>query len=712
MASITSSADIKQPNTTYISSLILFCFSLLYLYSEVVFNVLMLDIAGTSSSSMKEVEDIQYYGRMISASGFTLLLLGLFDKTGFRLSKTSHWLIAFTCIFICSIPFLMIFGESLYRTIAGKDPIEAGFDFDMGWALMVVPGAMLFLLSGGHNRALIAIGLIIMAWPAMFFGQKILIERYIVAPTSWQDRLSARYVLMARSQSEECRMQLGTLNLCKRNTHYNENLRSLNAVLAAILLNAKKSVMTDISYAKDDAILKEIMASNSSDIDASYIKYLYQVNKIQKFAYNQFTKDKNKFIKNFYTPYMQASRRYEQAVMLQPRTSKKAHELWRILNDKKDIAWQQYLMETSNYNTSIDSIAEQIKEALTKIRAEAYDCDDFKCETNKRLALKEFQHEHNEQANIIDDICGGNPLEYSCKITTDEIALKIHEEKDKEFIEKSGYTPDIATKQEFFALPKNQAILKEQVKETLSSKIKGVNYNDIHISDNITEKELVAIIQNSIIKRANFEWSTRMKKLFKKDIAPSLPMTKFFLAMGVNLPPESSVKINAGLNRPDFMKQYVLPEYKAKVVKYFDDIEKEAPDYANKEKLSEQGKNYVRAVYIPPIALGLSLLIVALTIGKNIIFIGSSIIYVFMRKKQIPKYISTIAYIVTWLGFIGITSTFINQSENFYTKNRTYKKYYEEGMQKHPTITLSLDAIIRIQPSIYIYGNTVLKHYR
>ena len=86
--------SIKLENLKISPRFVLFILSLLYLYAELVFNLLMLDAAGTSMTTPKEIDDIQFFGRMTSAFGFTLLVLGLFAKNGFVLKTPTDWRVA------------------------------------------------------------------------------------------------------------------------------------------------------------------------------------------------------------------------------------------------------------------------------------------------------------------------------------------------------------------------------------------------------------------------------------------------------------------------------------------------------------------------------------------------------------------------------------------------------------------------------------------
>ena len=691
-------SDIKQFNSPYIISFVLFIFSLLYLYSELIFNSLMLDVAGTSFSTPKEIEEIQYYGRIISANGFTLLLLGLFSKSGFRLRQASHWGLALFVIILCSIPVLMIFVENLINIFLGKEKTETKFDPEMGWALMIVPGIFLFLRSGGKNRAFIASGIIIMAWPAMFFGQKLLVERYIIAPTTWQDRLAARYILMTRAKMEECKMQLGDLNIC-RAKFGNAELKSLNAVLGAFLMNANNAVVHDIDKVKNDILLEQVLKQDKDKIDVAYQYYLDKLNNAKNLTYIKYENDKRKFIQQLYLPYIKASNFYNAS--LKPPDN--IDYLLNKFDKEKEKAWNKYITVASNYNASIRTTSAKLKGILTKIRKDAYECSGTQCEKYKRKMLRQFQRKYNKDWNKIVELCGGNPIEFNCKLSKEEIKIEIHKIKDKEFKQKSGYSPNIKTKADFFKIPKNKNILKDKLLEFLKTEVKDINFTKEDLPDEIDKKSLKKLLSKKILDIANINWSLTMSSKFGKVIAPNLSMPEFFKALDIDIPDLNIEEQFPVMERKFFIEKYILDGYRAKVVEFFDKIESEAPNYANQKSLNEKGKNYIRAIYIPPIAIGLSLVIVFITIGKNLLFVIYSIYYFTINNADIPYFLRKVAYISFWLLYIFMSFIFIKNLENQYIQNTTYKIYYKEADKTAPMTTLMLDGIIKLQPIIYKY---------
>ena len=165
------------------------------------------------------------------------------------------------------------------------------------------------------------------------------------------------------------------------------------------------------------------------------------------------------------------------------------------------------------------------------------------------------------------------------------------------------------------------------------------------------------------------------------------------------------------MTKDDFFENMILPKYKAEVVARYDKIQSEASDYANGKKLEEKGKSFIRAVYIPPIALGLSLVISIITLGKNMLFILLHILGPCLLWLGLSNPMERIKrlYIYTgfWLIYAIGTGYFLHSYSNPYVETLAYKKYHDAAYDRAPVMTMAIDGIVRAQPSIYIAGRAI-----
>lgn len=708
---------------------VLFVLSLLYLYAELVFNLLMLDAAGTSMTTPKEIDDIQFFGRMTSAFGFTLLVLGMFAKNGFVLKTPTDWRVAWATVLLCSFPLFLTYGDIIFGTLTGRGVHDAAVSQEMHWSFVTLGGCVIFLATRGSNPVFTIFGIVMMAFPAMFSGQKLLVERYIVSPTSWEERLVARHMLMARSSAEECLIKIGTLDLCHVAIK-NDDLRSLNAVFAAYMAFAYKEVLAELEAQKETVLWNMVMKNTWFGVDEAYTRYLYKIkdaNKAVQLQYDnimgQYATRKSRFMQTLYKQYSEASSRYYRA--LDHRKAQEiAGEAWDKIEQKKNAGWDQYRRAAVNYNTSLDGIARDIKVKLTRIYNLSR-CFEAHCEREKRQAYNLLYLEYDAYAKELEKACGGNLMEYPCALTEKEIAAYLHRKKDPEFIASSGLPPDLGTREAFLAHEKIKEEVDAAVREAFAAEMEkqNISLRDEKIPAFLSQQDIENYIMRKIQERADQKWAALVAGSLGFYVPPGLSWEEFFAVLddkpemiklrrqAESIPPPPEVE---ALNRAQFVQKYIIPEYRAEAIKYFDEIKKEGPDYANGKLLASQGKDYVRAMFIPSIALGLSLLIAIVTVGKNLIFLLSYLFkfsyFFFGGAAERFKKAETYYYTAAWGLFAVLFSMLVLLSHNVYTENQTYKLYYQRVAEKSKPIAISLDMIVRMQPVIYRQGQKVVDY--
>jgi len=720
---------IKLENLSVTPRFVLFMLSLLYLYAELVFNVLMLDAAGTSMTTPREIEDIQYFGRMISAFGFTLLVLGMFVKNGFVLQTPTDWKLAWGTVLLCSFPLFMTYGEIIFGTLTGYRISDAAISKEMHWAFVTLGGCIIFLTTRGSNPFFTILGIVMMAWPAMFSGQKLMVERYVVSPTSWEDRLTARYMLMARSSAEDCMIQIGELDLCHAAIK-NDELRSVNAVLATFMIFSSRDVMKEVNAQKEAVLWNLVMKNAWFGVDEAYMRYLYEVDDVNRavqhqynLIMNQYETRRERFKYTLYQQYSDASRRYFRALDTSV-TEEVAARSWAQIDRRKQDGWEEYRRVAVNYNLSIAEVARDVRAELTRIHQIARNCRGGHCDRQKRNVYTELMRKYGEYTGKLEEVCGGNILEHPCRLTEAEIAAHLHREKDPEFIAASGFPPDIQTREEFFAQPALRKKLETAVRDAFYEELQKENIpiakDDIPFFR--SQQEIENYLMRKIRGEADRQWSQNVMAALGFFVPPGLEWDAFFKIVDERpemaqlqvrgeeiLEPPPGMRI---LSRQEFARKYIVPEYEREAVKHFDQIREEAPQYANYARLAEQGKDYVRAVFIPAIALGLSLLIALITVAKNLIFLMSYVFkffYLLLGGKRIRlKRAENIYHIAAWFVFSVLFTLFVMFSRNAYTENKTYQLYYTRVAEHSKPIAVGLDIVVRVQPTIYGYGKKIV----
>lgn len=703
-----SGAEIQKHNYYEYAAWILFLLSTIYLIAEFIFNVRMLDVSGTSLSKIEAFDDIQYFGRLVSASGFTLLVLEICRKFKCRFDTPIKQVVLGAIIFLCMLPFFLSFGSVLFNSITGTPVPKSAFDGEMVWSFSAVIGLMILLVSKAEKPLYTVIGIIIMAWPAMFFGQKLLVERFIIEPTTWEQRLNAQYILMLRAGAEECIFSLDDLDLCDASKKTAE-LRSVNAVFGALVMNAPEKIIQDILRQKDKAIYAVAKQESLENIDTAYKGYLMKQGFFQHLLQEEHNKKTQAFTNLLYKEYAKLSREY--AKQVDPKTIKTLSDTsWNKVDQGIQTAWNAYLSGVQRYDRTLNSMAQNIRQNIIVFQRRYIQCRErgSNCDQIKSNLIELIRKRYPEHVARIESLCKFNVLHSDCGISLDYLKQLIKTRTDSEFIKQSGYAPNLKQKSEFLLSHKTQALISQNAHTTVKNSLdeKGLVMTR-QLPKVFTKETLYAFLYSVITDNAAHQWRQKSINILGIDIPPGLKKDQFINALLTQkrIKPLQSTP----MTKDDFFENIILPKYKSEVVARYDKIQSEAPEYKNGGKKEEDGKAYVRGVYIPPIALGLSLIIALLTLGKNMMFIITHIFIPIGYKAGLNRGVVKQKYIYAsfWTIYSVCVAWFIYTHSNPYVQSNAYKKYHDAAYDKNPAITLVIDGIVRAQPTIYKIGKYI-----
>jgi len=679
----------KLLKTYSTSGIILFLLSLVYLGAEFVFNRQLLDISSSVRSDPDQVEHIQYFGRMASGLGFTLLVLGVFQQFGFKIIKRKQWLIFSLIALLCLTPFILTFAQTLLAQGTENDvPYTEG----MIWGFVPFTGLYIVLVSGGKRPFVTVLGLIILAWPAMFYGQKLAVERFIISPTTAEDRLNAHYILLLRSGIEDCVISLEGTKFCDDGGDRSDvEKRATRAVMGSLFMLNTTAVFNGLSFSRDqilDSITARDMWFSSGDY---YQRYLQEVaEKRQQYA--QFLDDQ------YYQPYKQASdlyqKTYNNAVALYMQASqqktleKMAEDASQQIANETDRDWQKYENAIVAYNNATIGMVSRVGQTV----AEGQNLYSSFCQ-NHRSACDRLSSVGNRYVNT----------------NVDDTIAQMQQEAADKFYDQTGYTPDIKDERDFLQAPKTQEMLRAGIEKKIREKIPGYQLPPQWTYDPATFKsDFLRMMQDQaqnkaleIANTAQKTWHDKVQAKYKTNIQPGLSREDFFKYLGLDpLPPLSDLVMSEN----DFREKYIMPMNREVADAALEGIRDEAPSYANRQELAEQGKDYIRVLYIPAIALCLSILIVVITIGRFLTATATNALknarmlnFMTRRQRNIIRPVCWAAYLVLALGLPY-------QWSNPYTSTAAYQKYLRLAREKAPVTAQLLDWVVHVQPIIYRAG--------
>lgn len=629
------------------SDIIFFIASLAYLAAEFLFNAMMLDVAGDISAAPQEIERVKDFGRIVSASGFTLLTLGLFSRNKFRLTRWRDWLLVCIVFSFCLTPALAIF----------SGVANVGFDEETFLTILPIAGLVLALFSAGRLRVYVIVAVILMAWPAMFAGQRIFIEYYAVDKTSWQERAEARNVLMLRASLEECTVDLGNRWLCGEKDP-SPALRAVRAMITALWMHDSAAVIADLGERKDQIVEDMALKGVWFSPRLMYGRYVRKVTE-------DYQRYEAEMTEKYYIPYRKASDLYlastdEEA--LQREADKAVWDIERGI----DRSWDEYRAGVRRYNGALAGAG---MEALQRIAP---------------------------VGRMMDDYCANN----NCpeRPDTGDIVEKAQKKARIGFIKSSGgYTPDIQSREEFIAHAKTQEKIKESVELAIRDRTEDAQFQlpDDWFYEPYSFKDM---LKDMVREKARTDW----EKSFSGKVEPGLEKEAFFKRLNQEPP----VLEDIIMSEEEFIRTQVLPTNSEMIDSVLQEMKAEAPLYENGQILEEKGKNYIRAAYIPAVALVLSLVIVLLTLARGI---AAGIHLLEEHGRFFPQV--EMPSVVMRMGVMAVVVLFIivgpYLGNNAYTSAEAYRKYLGFARERNVVTASVLDWAVHMQPFIYGPGGAI-----
>ncbi len=619
--------------------LVFFALSCVYLVAEFRFNVTLLDVAGSASVDATAIHRVADFGRSVSGFGFTLLALGMFARARFRLThrreKTAFGIFAFACV----APFVLF------------PPREQ----EMLFLVPVAFGLFLIFLSRGRFPFHTVLAVVLMAWPAMFAGQKAMIEHLVVEPTTWQQRQHARDVLMLKAGLEKCVVEVEDQWLCKGDKSTAE-VRAVRAMIAALWMHNPEAIIEALEPQRERIIDKTARQSGSDVVTKAYKTYVDTV---------RAERDKmvDGLIDKFYTPYQRASNAY-----LTAKDPKKlaadVDKIWREMERETDLAWNDYLDAQRQYRQTVGQASDTM---LTRQGLFFQKLDEF-CATRNC-----------PRGNV------------------DRATLRLIDEAETQFIRKTGFPPNVMSKAELMTYPRARDSFEQQTNQRLAE---ATGFANAALPANwvYDEAYMKALLTEMFRNRVFSEW----RKTFG-DLPAGLAVDEFFVRMKV--PPVPALD-QLVMDEGAFAETYTLPKLREKMRGTIDELTREAPLYANGEALADKGKDYIRAVYIPAIALLISLLIVTLTVMRGVNaalrlslqVLGETGVPWLRRQglsgqRHMRHAIMAVLFAIIALGPFMLSNT--------YTQSRVYQVYVAEAQRQNIVTATLLDWAIHVQPIVY-----------
>lgn len=526
---------------------------------------------------------------------------------------------------------------------------------EMLFLFPVAFGVFLMLVSRGRFPFHTILSIVLMAWPAMFAAQKSMVEHLVVTPTTWQERQHARDVLMLKAGLEKCLVEVEDQWLCKGDKSTAE-VRAVRAMIAALWMHNPEAIIAALEPQRERIIDKTARQSGG---DAAATAYKTYVDAIK----SERDKMVDELIDKFYTPYERASKAYLTAKNPQ-KLAADVDNVWREMERETDLAWNDYLDAQRQYRQTIGQASDTML-------------------TRQGLLFQK-----------LDEFCATR----NCpRGNADRATLRLIDEAETQFIRRTGFPPNVMSKAELLTYPRARDSFEQQTNQRLAE-ASGFANAALPANWVYDEAYMKALLTEMFKNRVFSEW----RKTFG-DLPAGLPVDEFFVRMKV--PPVPALETLV-MSEGDFAENYTLPKLREKMRGTIDQLTREAPLYANGAALENKGKDYIRAVYIPAIALLISLLIVTLTVMRGInaalrlsMQAMGEVGMTWLRhrglsgQRHLRHAIMGLLFAVIALGPFMIS--------NSYTQSRVYQVYVEQAQRQNIVTATLLDWAIHVQPIVY-----------
>lgn len=640
---------------------ILFILTLGYLVAEAVFNMQLLEVAGVVKSNPDEIDRLQYFGRTVSAFGFTLLMLGLFEGRGFRLLRARDWILFLSVAGLCIIPFALVFRQTIPQLMPeGYNPPLPLTALEIMTSVLPCLGLLIAVISAGRFRVQVFIALLLLAWPAMFLGQKLLIERYVVDSTTWEDRQNARYMLMLRAGLEDCVMALGDMQLCN-DEKGTPDIKAARIIVGSLWMMSPEGILQELRDNREPIVESAAARGIWFSPKDRYQQYVDTVTAKR----NKYERDINKqFYDRYYLPYKKASQVY-MAAMDPAKVDAEAQKALGEIDKALEDGWGRYRRAVYDFEQSIS------------------------------LVVAQAGREGAALAGSLNAFCAwyGNcpELDFSTQIRAAQ------EKAVFDFKSRSGYPPDITEQAAFLVHPRTRELVREKVQEAVRLRfgLREFTLPEDWVYDRASFKEKLS---GMIREKVRTQW----KEKFGNRLPPGLDARAFMATLGVNmnLPPVETML----MSEEDFFNKYILPGNQKMLQTMLDDLQRDRGKFADHEINMEEGKEYVEALYLPTISLVVSLVVVVLTILRGLMLLPAALVRAgFVQKKS-----STLAMRGCFvLFFLSVLAAIPKVAPNPYASGDTYGRYLADARGNHPYAARLLDWAVHVQPVIYRLGDDI-----
>lgn len=653
----------------------LLLFSIVYLLFEMVFNASLVQVAGSSHATEDELTRVELLGRSLSGVGASLLLAGWAVERAALSSRLRRW------------------------TAVG----------------------VLFLVT----------------WPLVFFGQRVLIDHYLIEPSSAEQRQRAYYAQVVRQALANNSIEIEGVAHNPDESYSGESLTFI-ALFGSLL------------YADSDLINK-VETHTQAMVKKMVTDVAYQDFPLHYERYQAFRAD----LQNDYRHYAESSNRFNTQTSTSSQESAKA---WQQVEQEIGKRWQEYQQGVLKFEREVNAKAEKLTPQLNSYFDRVTACKSDSCRKpyfdryTREITKLGIGYVEPAYWLVEEKVSTGEKIASSllAGVFTGGVSLALQgldlATGGDGGLEKSRYyflnnTQDVAAR------------LSAKLEPQFSSKAKGYTYNlpgyDAFRSDPLTARQ---IIQSSRQKGIDLPdtWTLNDRSTFdrlvnrKVESEANAAWQKQSRNQGLNVPPNLSWEqfqlhaevqklirqemgdalyvspMRADWNNRQFLQRVVEPNINRKVTDVINQLKHDVREYEDGGRMAETSQSALRAILVPPISMGLSLLLIVLTLCNlpirmcrlaNLLTGASPGAAAQRRRQPVPAAVLVLLppLLVFTVPLLFFSSSYLSAPDGKDPSQPQIIQYFMEQVsrQASPLASLGLRWVMSAQPQFQPLGTAL-----
>lgn len=608
--------------------------------------------------------------------------------------KAGHatWLF---CLMIIEFFYIVIelgFNSALLNVSGGLTSDKASYDSVIEWGRILSGVGFGLLIFGFMRRKKKSPSLeseffpllitLVFAIPFMYVTQKIIIDNIFVHPTSGEDRADAQKLLILKHGLSRGEINFTGVPVTGQGTKDPAQLTYLS-LLPSLVINDKKFIR-DMEGHLQGVIYRTAQKESDKVLPELYKEYRSLDDKMKP-MYESYIKISNEYKKQGFD---------DQAV---------ANKAWSKVDTKINEGWAKYFEYASTVETSMERNIGRIKEYYRDYQHGVAKCTKVgSCQDRYLRQFKIRSKTMTRQTMTPQEFCQGA----RCPGTDLHIRNVLTKYKSKTLEEYTGYPYGIRNRQEFVSHPKTIASMQKVFRAEgihMPHTWKGDRDTFFNTVRNTMHTEFFnkAILKNGYGLNPSSQYKMRLGLPYK-DFEQEEKIQVYFQE---NLAQFYTEKFKLGMSQVDFNDAILLPKLKVKISEKLTSLARTPQELGPGGKYEEEGKDYMRAAIIPPIALVLSLF------------------FCIFAALKLPLRILTISWILCpkpWkihlrrtlmvLDLAAVMSLPLKRFDNDFTKSKSVQNSISHFEKEAGTkAAYAFKWLMHAEPVLYPIGMKILK---